>query len=325
MKKKFLTSSLLVIGCLATLLLCIACAKQIQEPVNPEQQAKSQVTAASEMAPTTTVTTEKATGKQPAGVDLYKQTPRMLKPVECGSCHKREYERLRTSNSKHRFDCLNCHTKLHAYIPPKKNYEQIMPKCTRCHGLKHGKAFPKCLQCHEDPHSPKDIPFEAVSKKMKTKSGKSVVACKVCHASEAKEMAKYPCKHNTAVGCTGCHADKHGVKPSCLDCHEPHVEGQTYKDCLVCHRPHSAKNILQYPEDTDNKVCGSCHSGIYEDLQKNHTKHSDLYCADCHVRHGQIPKCQKCHGEPHGPALHKKYPNCLQCHIDPHNLPVLKK
>ncbi len=262
------------------------------------------------------------------GVELYKGEPRSIQPVQCGSCHRGEYKKLQASNSKHRFDCLKCHTKLHAYIPTKKNYKAIMPKCTRCHGLKHGDAFPNCLQCHTDPHTPLDIPFSGVQQKVKNRHGKKVVACEVCHYNpEGKEMEEYPCKHNTEVGCVGCHitgidATKHGMKPTCFDCHEPHIQGQTYKDCLVCHRPHSAKHILKYPENIDNKVCGSCHTKIYEDLQRNHTKHTDLYCATCHEHHGEIPKCQKCHGEPHGAEIHHKFPNCLKCHVDPHNLPV---
>ncbi|NPA95764.1 MAG: cytochrome C [Thermodesulfobacteria bacterium] len=323
MKNKLLAEGLLVLGIIATLFLCVACAKQVKEVAAPEKLQVAEAVAA-QQGPSTPA-------PQADGVSLYQQEPRSLKPVECGSCHKGEYTRLKNSNSKHRFDCLRCHTQLHAYIPPKHNYEEIMPKCTRCHGLKHGKAFPKCLQCHTDPHSPLDIPFTGVQKKMKGPNGKMVVACEVCHwEPEGKQMQEHPCKHNTEEGCVGCHIDaidatKHGMKPTCFDCHEPHVQGQTYQDCLVCHNPHMAKNILQYPEDTDNKVCGSCHDTIYEDLQRNHTKHSELHCAECHVRHGQIPKCQDCHGLPHGEALHKRFPNCLKCHLDPHNLPVLKK
>ncbi|OPX36106.1 MAG: hypothetical protein B1H12_07710, partial [Desulfobacteraceae bacterium 4484_190.2] len=77
-----------------------------------------------------------------AGAELYTGQPQSIKPIQCGSCHRGEYTRLQNSNSKHRFDCLKCHTQLHAYIPTKNNYKEIMPKCSRCHGLKHGEAFP---------------------------------------------------------------------------------------------------------------------------------------------------------------------------------------
>ncbi len=259
-----------------------------------------------------------------ADESLYTAVPRSLTPVECGSCHPGEYKLLRESESKHRFFCTDCHQQLHAYVPTKDNYASIMPQCADCHELPHGEPFTMCKECHQDPHTPLDIPFEGVSKNYPDGAGKEVVACEVCHyETEGKEFADNPTKHNEEeVGCTGCHADKHGYRPTCFDCHDPHVEGQPYEECLVCHRPHSAKNILPYPEETDNKVCGSCHDEVFDNLQVNLTKHSELQCATCHTVHGEIPKCQDCHESPHGKKMHKKFADCLECHVDPHNMPV---
>ncbi len=325
MNKKVKIRVLACIAALACSVIFMACANQgqegttltIQEPLVVESpQASGTVETA---APDTAE-------QQVAQIPLYTETPRMMTPVECGSCHADQYVQLQKSASKHRFDCNDCHEQLHGYKPTEDNYLDIMPKCATCHDLPHGEAFPKCAQCHENPHTPLDIPFSGVEQNIKDKEGKDVVACQVCHYdSQGMEMEANPNKHNEEVGCTGCHADKHGVIPSCFDCHEPHVTGQTYTDCLVCHRPHSAKNILPYPEETANNVCGSCHTQIYDDLQANYTKHSALQCATCHATHGQIPKCQECHDEPHGPAVHKRFPNCLECHINPHNLPVNKE
>jgi predicted CXXCH cytochrome family protein len=323
-----LLAGLAAVICSATL---AACANQGQNQA--EEKAKEPVVIESAQATEAPAAKAEeaaapaAENQEASDAPLYAQQPRSLTPVECGACHGGEYNKLRESKSKHRFMCTDCHEQLHAYVPSKNNYQEIMPKCSSCHDLPHGEAFTQCLKCHADPHTPLDIPFSGVKQKIKNKQGKSVVACEVCHYNpEGKEFETYPCKHNTSVGCTGCHADKHGVLPTCFDCHEPHVQGQTYADCLVCHSPHSAKHIKQYPEDMPNKVCGSCHTTIYKDLQTNITKHSALQCATCHVKHGQIPKCQDCHGEPHGSAVHKKFPNCLECHVDPHNLPVnLKK
>jgi predicted CXXCH cytochrome family protein len=313
---------LAAIVCSATIM---ACANQGGKGTAADAQKPVEV-AAAQPAEQAEAAAEKAAPaqaeQQAAEAPLYKEIPRSLSPVECASCHNGQYVRLQQSNSKHRFECTDCHDQLHAYIPSKNNYKDIIPKCSNCHDLPHGEAFPGCSKCHEDPHSPLNIPFSGVEQKIKNKAGQSVVACSVCHFKEGDEMNAHPCKHNVNVGCTGCHADKHGVRPTCFDCHEPHVAGQSYADCLVCHAPHSAKNILPYPEEISNTVCASCHTKIYDDLQANHTKHTDLQCASCHVTHGQIPKCQKCHGEPHGAALHKRFPNCLECHVDPHNLPV---
>ncbi len=312
-----------VMAVLATTFLLAACASQ--QAGDKKTESTSGKTVAAARGGTTegaNAATEKKAAPQAAGAALYEVTPPPLKPVDCGHCHVNQFTDLKKSKTKHRFDCKKCHTQFHVYNPRKKNYERIMPKCTRCHGLKHGEAFPNCMECHQNPHSPRTIAFSQVEKKIKGKDGKPVVSCAVCHSSEGTEFAKYPTKHNVEVNCQGCHADKHGYIPSCLDCHEPHVEGQAYKDCLVCHSPHSAKRIKKYPEDTPSNVCGSCHTQIYSNLQTNHTKHSELHCATCHVKHGQIPKCQQCHGLPHGKALHKRFPKCLECHKDPHNLPV---
>lgn len=332
MKGKNSLKALAALAALSCSAILVACANQgqegttvtIQEPLVVETAQTAETPQAAEKGDETKAT---AAGEeqQAAQAPLYTETPRTLAPVECGSCHGSQYVNLQKSNSKHRFECTECHTELHAYSPAKNNYAEIMPKCTNCHDLPHGEAFPNCSQCHQNPHSPLNIPFSGVSQKIKDKAGKGVVACQVCHyETEGEEMATFPNKHNTEVGCTGCHADKHGVRPTCFDCHEPHVTGQVYADCLVCHRPHSAKNILAYPEETPNNVCGSCHTQIFENLQTNHTKHSELHCATCHDIHGKIPKCQNCHGEPHGATVHKRFPNCIECHVDPHNLPVNK-
>jgi predicted CXXCH cytochrome family protein len=301
-----------------------ACVNQEQDAAAP---AEAEQVMAVETAQTAAEKNQMAPENQASEYPLYMEMPNNLKPVECGGCHYNQYTKVQQSNSKHRFDCLDCHEQLHGNIPSKNNYKDVLPQCANCHDLPHGEAFPSCSQCHQNPHSPLDIPFSGVEQSIKNHAGKDVVACEVCHYdSEGKEMETYPNKHNVDVGCTGCHGDeKHGVRPTCFKCHEPHVEGQIYADCLVCHRPHSAKKILPYPEEISNKVCASCHTGIYDSLQANVTKHTALQCASCHVTHGQIPRCQGCHDEPHGSAVHKRFPNCLECHVDPHNLPVKPK
>ncbi len=347
MRKRITALVLTVAGLFLLTVIFVACAQQMEKAsverekapaptvqVKEEEKAPSEegpplkVAKVEEPAPAVPSEAEtKPEKKAPAGAELYEQEVKPLTPAECARCHYPIFKTLKESKSKHRFMCTNCHEKFHRYNPKKQNWDEIMPKCQNCHGLKHGKDFPNCLECHKEPHSPRDINFETLlqTRAVKVKGKEEqVVLCAICHKNESGEMQAHPSKHNE-VGCQGCHADKHGYIPNCLDCHEPHVEGQKFEDCLVCHSPHSPKNIKQYPEETPREVCGSCHTEIYQNLQTNHTKHSELYCATCHVRHGQIPKCQDCHGLPHTEALHKKFPNCLNCHIDPHNLPVMNR
>jgi hypothetical protein len=253
----------------------------------------------------------------PSGIYAMEIEP--LTPVECGRCHNYQFKWLQDKGGKHQFDCTTCHEQFHAYNPRKGNWDEIMPKCQDCHDLPHGKDFPACLECHQQPHAPKVIQFDKLDKTVPGQEG--VVTCSVCHKNEGAEFARLPSKHNTEVNCQGCHAEVHRAIPSCLDCHDPHMKQQEYKDCLLCHSPHSAADIT-YPEEIPNIACGACHESVHSKLQTNVTKHSSLQCATCHPTHGEIASCRDCHGEPHGGELHKRFTNCLDCHMDPHNLPA---
>ncbi len=255
--------------------------------------------------------------------DIYAMQIEPLTAVECGRCHNYQFKWLQDKGGKHQFSCTDCHEQFHAYNPRKGNWDEIMPKCQNCHDLPHGGDFMACLDCHQQPHAPKVIQFSRLEKTVGGQEG--VVVCAVCHKNEGTEFARFPSKHNPELNCQGCHAEVHGTIPSCLDCHEPHTNEMEYKDCLTCHSPHSASNIKKYPEDVPNNACGACHEAVYSNLQKNVTRHSTLQCATCHASHGEIPRCQDCHGEPHGEGLHKRFNSCLDCHMDPHNLPVNTK
>jgi hypothetical protein len=306
MKKRNYIYSLLLF-CAATTFLLTACAPAGS---NAENDNKPQKTAAPGAAPT----------------NIYGMELLPLTTPECGRCHTIQYQWLKDKGGRHQMDCTVCHEQFHTYNPRKNNWDEIMPKCQGCHEMPHAPVFSACLECHQQAHAPKVIQFVDLEKKIPAKDGQSVVVCAVCHEAVGTEFAAHPSKHNTQVDCQGCHSGVHGNIPSCLDCHEPHLPTQQYRDCLVCHAPHSATNIRKYPEDIPNTSCAACHDSVHTLLQTNVTKHSELQCATCHVSHGQIPKCQDCHGEPHGQGLHQRFAACVDCHVDPHNLPVnLKK
>ena len=256
------------------------------------------------------------------GAELYQKDLKPLTPEECGRCHTHQFTWLKDKGGKHRQECVFCHDKFHAYNPKLDNWDALMPKCQGCHDLPHERHFSDCSQCHRQPHAPLVIDFTVLEQPVSGEGGQDVLTCAACHSSEGKEFAAFPSKHNSAVNCNGCHAAEHGAIPSCLDCHDPHLPSQEYSDCLVCHAPHSASNIRQYPENVPNSACSGCHEDVYDRLLQNVTRHSAMQCATCHPTHGQVQKCQDCHGEPHGEVLHQRFVDCLECHIDPHNLPV---
>ncbi len=241
-----------------------------------------------------------------------------VKPLsieECARCHYSIYKLIKEHGGKHRrVKCTDCHKQFHVYNPVKHNWAEIMPKCTRCHGLIHGKAFPNCLSCHVDPHAP------ITKLKVTPTLAKS---CAKCHPDIPKEMKKYPSKH-MHVACAKCHHTKHGYIPNCLECHKPHLPGQTMKDCLTCHPAHTPLNI-KFNKNIPNKDCEPCHKTEYYKILHTKSKHHYVACVRCHVVHKYIPKCTRCHKHPHSKSILSKFHNnCLACHIDVHNLPVSK-
>ncbi|MDL1970372.1 MAG: cytochrome C [Candidatus Desulfofervidaceae bacterium] len=251
-------------------------------------------------------------GKQKVGKEeLYVPEVKPMTPAECGRCHAAVYRTVLKEGGKHKFQCTNCHKMYHIFRAEEK-WEQIIPKCTDCHGYPHGKgkAVTACQSCHIDGHAPRKLPM----------SQNLEANCDKCHPKVIAEMKKFPSKHSEQK-CSACH-EKHGYIPSCMDCHEPHVASlTTNKQCLACHPVHSPTRRLGYKPDTPNEICGACHKDVAETLAANETKHHDVACVECHIKHKYIPKCSECHDQPHSETLLKKFPDCLTCHIDPHNLP----
>jgi hypothetical protein len=233
-----------------------------------------------------------------------------LTPADCGRCHSTVFNLIKKEGGKHQIECLQCHTKFHVYNPVKQNWKEIMPKCQECHGLIHGEKYATCSTCHTNPHAPKT---------QMTMSAELSKVCGDCHGKVAQEIQQNPSKH-TKVDCSMCHHQKHGYIPSCMECHKPHTSTLTVKECSACHPVHSPLR-MSYTETVANEICGACHSKPYEKIKAAVSKHRMVSCAKCHSKHKYIPKCEECHGKPHGEGLLKKFPNCLQCHIDAHDLP----
>jgi len=248
---------------------------------------------------------EPAKPKSPYEADI-----KPLTAEECARCHFSVFSQIKNEGGKHKIDCVQCHTKYHAYNPNKQNWAEIMPKCQTCHGNIHGEKFAGCAACHSNPHAPKT---------QMAMTAEFAKVCGDCHAKVGQELQANPSKH-TKVQCAQCHHQKHGYIPSCMECHKPHSQGQTVQECLACHPVHNPLKIA-YPEATKNDICGGCHGPVYDKIRTTASKHGQVACAKCHTKHRYIPKCEECHGKPHGDVVLKKFPNCLQCHVDVHDLP----
>jgi hypothetical protein len=248
--------------------------------------------------------------KAPAPSQAQSQAPSQAKDqpqlanTDCAKCHPQEPQLIAANGAKHKtaVTCLNCHRE----HPPLG--KKAVPECSMCHKGKAHYAIGKCGSCHANTHTPLAITFPEGSS----------AACVSCHGTEGDQLKKYPSAHSKQE-CTLCHPTKHRAILKCAECHSPHLQGQTYEECLACHKPHMPLNITY--KDPANKVCAACHAKVAEGLDKTATKHHDLKCAYCHRdKHGMVPTCETCHGQPHPAAMHQKFPKCNQCHIDAHAL-----
>ena len=256
-----------------------------------------------------------AVASEPVAGNIYTEEVKPLTLEECGRCHTSHYTWLRDNGARHQgVACTDCHQVFHAYNPLRSNYAEIMPQCSSCHDTPHGSAEPvtECLACHANPHQPLvSIPVPA---KLEGK-------CQLCHTEVAASLKAEVSMH-TEQECSSCHSEKHGRIPQCGECHENHSPMTVLEtpDCLGCHtNPHTPLRI-SYPITQGKEVCAGCHEEPFQLLQARETKHSALTCAKCHSVHGQLPVCQECHGEPHGPAIHKKYAKCGECHGIAHDV-----
>ncbi len=245
--------------------------------------------------------------------DIYAIEPQPLTAVQCAQCHPRQFGDLKQGGGKHRFACQDCHEVFHAYNPLRNNYAQLMPKCSGCHDAPHGPAATDCLTCHSNPHTPRQvIASDQLGKR-----------CGECHAPQAAEIKEFPSAHGE-LGCQACHHDRHGYKPQCFECHQPHFPEQPVAACTTCHPVH--KPLKTVFTATDNPAtCAACHGDVFNKWRSSKAKHSQLNCTSCHKEHGQIPNCRDCHTPPHDEKLLQMFPKCLACHLDVHNMPVKNK
>ncbi|MFO7983652.1 MAG: hypothetical protein R6V08_09395 [Desulfuromonadales bacterium] len=223
---------------------------------------------------------------------------------DCGKCHTEEPREIAARGAAHEsaVDCLACHE---SHRPMAANN---IPACGDCHAGDSHYELDECLSCH-NPHAPLDVVLEGEHKEV----------CLSCHATPGEELAANPSMHSE-MACNFCHADQHGMIPECVECHAPHSSDMVQEDCSTCHQAHEP-TVLAYDSAVPSQQCGACHSTALDELSANKSKHRDMSCVSCHAdRHGTVPACNECHGQPHAESMHQKFPECGQCHNTAHNL-----
>jgi predicted CXXCH cytochrome family protein len=223
---------------------------------------------------------------------------------DCAKCHEQEPRQIEEAGSAHKeaINCLECHT---GHRPSSPNN---IPQCSMCHSGADHYALENCLRCH-NPHQPLLVKLD----------GDLKAECLTCHTSQNEQLEANPSKHTT-FACNFCHADKHGMIPECVLCHEPHSANVTQADCATCHEVHQPL-VLHYPDSTTNILCAACHEDVNNMLMASKTKHHDVSCVTCHAnKHKTVPQCSDCHGLPHAEGIHAKFPACGSCHNIAHDL-----
>ncbi len=239
----------------------------------------------------------------------YTQQEDLISSRECGQCHTEIFKMIKTDGGKHRINCRRCHEQFHTYQPGKMDFQDALPECATCHSLPHGEALDKCTECHQQVHTPKTFGLSTTL----------TINCDKCHQEIDKQIKTFATQHSNFY-CSICHHTKHGYKPECAECHQPHLEEMTQADCVTCHPPHKALEVV-YPAETANEVCAACHRLAYETLNNSRRKHAAFNCTKCHPdKHQTIMQCTDCHQQPHDKAIHENIQICGQCHGIAHSL-----
>jgi predicted CXXCH cytochrome family protein len=227
---------------------------------------------------------------------------------DCIKCHTTIVQQVQEAGNKHKSEvsCMDCHDGKH---PPGTPKGALIPECARCHTDEPHFQLQNCMSCHTNPHMPLNITLEGEGQK---------AACNTCHPTVVQEIDTHKSAH-AGFSCSFCH-EKHRYRPDCLDCHDPHAEGQQFENCVTCHQAHQPLT-LAFTRQVENTDCGACHGDVRSTLEGGETKHAEFLCVFCHAdKHGFVPACQNCHDTPHSEKLLSKFKSCNDCHISAHSL-----
>jgi len=249
---------------------------------------------------------------------------KLYDPEFCSSCHEMQTyysSYLNPQNGSiimvHDLKCIQCHSGRNVNNAKKQLLTEIFAYDLNLSGNFSTKELkPDCIKCH--------IPESPVHSKLNNST------CADCHWAHSQNISSN--EINSSRKDLGKHMEKkcqfcHGMDfeiPRCINCHSGHGNQKLENDqCLSCHSdPHVPKipgilwnNTVTFKGNLPFSVCKPCHEDQYENITILPTLHSEMgTCIKCHQKHGEIPKCGKCH-----PGMmirrHPKSFDCNTCHI----------
>ena len=227
-------------------------------------------------------------------------------PVECRSCHEKDYRATRQPDHAAQgfpMDCRGCHTAQvwttatfdHSRTAFPLTGAHVTQECASCHtGGNFAAADPACSSCHTSQYQ-NATPDHAAA-------GFPASQCATCHNTSTFAGGAFD--HGaTRFALTGAHA-----ATACLSCHADGVYHGKPTDCASCHE-------LQYGSATPShsgagfsaSQCATCHTTVtWSGGRFDHGTtafaltgaHQSSTCNSCHsdnVFNGKPAQCETCH------------------------------
>jgi hypothetical protein len=215
--------------------------------------------------------------------------------------------------------CTKCHTA--------GRYFGTNPKCSSCHGRKHG-GLTACASCHTT-SAFKPTTFRHSRVFPLSPGPHAKFACTRCHPN--RQFAKV-----RGRTCAGCHGPQHGGLRKCTPCHTrtgalsgktdhsvffPLLGAHKALACSTCHgspfRPAPGKQCVDCHggKHGNQTSCGNCHTTTSFSPIKAITHPNGIRISG---HHGSLSGCAECH---HTPLDFGSTPNaCTKsgCHVVPH-------
>ncbi len=185
-------------------------------------------------------------------------------PVDCNSCHQKDY--IAATNPNHiasnlPTDCESCHTTTPGWKPATFDHSKFP--------LTLGHAAPSCVDCHKGNYT------------------STSTECYSCHQLDYNSSIN---PNHQALGfstnCTECHTTNPGWKPASYKQHDtqfPIYSGAhsgKWNSCTECH---------ENPSSYSQYTCVSCHEHNKTEMDDKHQGRSgyiynSINCFDCHPR-----------------------------------------
>jgi hypothetical protein len=228
-------------------------------------------------------------------------------PLQCGVCHRQDYEATTDPNHKlagFSMRCETCHSSaVTAWVDTRFEHTASFPLvgahaaigCDGCHGNGVFRGTPRdCFSCHQQDFNRTTDPNHV--------AGNFSHTCTQCHNESVWKPANFD--HNrTRFPLTGAH-----LAVACDQCHVNNRYTDTPTDCFSCHQSDFQRTANpNHMAGNFSRDCTTCHTtSTWKTSTFDHSKtrfpllgaHRTATCNQCHVNNrftGTPTDCFSCH------------------------------